>query len=837
MIDLNPESISKDIFGMLTRDSQPPALDLEWRSVASSYLDTCKVLFSKEHKRCRCFDSFQKMGKKIGPDNESQISIKFMILFEDEAEYLKKIREYLSDSLKSKFNTPGNVIVETSGKSSIDNILDSFEDPIQFSPVEVKSVIEYVRNLDETARNRTLDLCQLARLWTKSNSNSKLIVYIVDMFNSLVGKGYTMDRGLVPVFFDMLYMLDDSKRCLDTLTTGMINVCVEELYEECKKNIQQKKFNTIIAPFSSALKVTAKEYKKYLEYFRTNVLLKINDKIKESPILSKESCLAGIGLALFNENNEREPVIKSLAETLEQDIKEFSSEKWIRTFLDACISERPPDMIGRVYFFNLLYQTIISDNPRDKDIDFLSSKCQKYFLQGNMNGLVDEIFKWIISSGKKLDICLQKTISVSKVYGCEHPYRMLFDNFCKYKLFQEDNQERFIRITFKLLHSMTYIDPIERINCQKEIEELLLKDTIEFKAVSSDDAGHNVDVIREVIHKFQSVQYSKKVPNDIYIEVVTLLNRALKTCSKYAAQQTDLAVAQKDAMQEIASYGLKTKDGLFQTEVTEERARALYESGLIRTQVTVTDSNGVRLWHVSKDLIGTKITDDTLSDILKRDRGEFIRTIIRPWRDTFYQYCRFPEWNWYIFVEGHWYPHSNENFVSTATNPRLIYITSSSQREGNHTHYRIRIEAENPGNEEAAWGGVTINVPSITSKDIHDNTKIQAWSSGCDKDSSFWRLPGEKISGFRDDGSFGEIQTQCLFIESCVTSWKPHHRISLEAELTVPVHFTSLEIQVRTWATWKKSDGKERTNGDPDWNDKKKVLDQQRIPAYSITIS
>lgn len=623
--------------------------------------------------------------------------------------------------------------------------------------------------------------------------------------------------------FNTLYSLADNKCCLDILLTGITRACVEEILEKYKQGAKKEEFSKVAKLYYVRLKEW--DLDEVLSRFRTNVLLQVNDSIseEESSSLSKEKCLASVGVALFEEFKECKGVIQALTESLEKNINEFSSGRWTQAFLDACISERPSTMVAGVYFFNLIYRGLISDNPTN--LDFLIAKCREYFNQDNMDMLVGKVFEWVIDKGSNKDVSthIQRALSLSKVYSDTHTNRKLIEEFSQYTLLQENNQQGFVRIAFKLLQSSTSLDPMERIKCRKEIEELLLKDTVESNVVSSENAKHNLDVVRKVLHEIPwKVTQSERVPRDIKNEVGALLSKTYETFQRYATQKVNQKLAQEKALQEIATYGMN------------------YTEDKIRTQITVTDRSGKRLWHKDKNLIGTKVTD-TPSNAFEMESGEFIRTVVRPWRETLWQYCRFPGWNYYIFVEGDWYPYgiektSKENTDRlTLTNPKLITIIHSSRREGNRTHFRIRIEGENQDNERAAWGGVTINVPTISSKDVLDNTKIQAWSIGSAQ--PFWRLPGETIFGFLEDDSFGQKQAQCLFVESVINLWKQGSCISLEVALTTPL--TSLEAHVRTWATWKKTDGGEKTDGDPSWRERfgtGTTLDQQRIPAYQILI-
>lgn len=166
---------------------------------------------------------------------------------------------------------------------------------------------------------------------------------------------------------------------------------------------------------------------------------------------------------------------------------------------------------------------------------------------------------------------------------------------------------------------------------------------------------------------------------------------------------------------------------------------------------------------------------------------------------------------------------------------RLLAIDSSVRREGELFRFQIQIEAENQGSREAEFGGVTINVPTVDYKELFEETKVEVWSTGAAP--PFWRWPGDTIFGFRDDHSFGEITAKCLLVESVISSWRPKDRILLKTALTTPVN--RLEVHVRTWATWKKMDGTEKTEGDPGWNivgAPGVTIDQQGIPAYFLSI-
>jgi len=148
---------------------------------------------------------------------------------------------------------------------------------------------------------------------------------------------------------------------------------------------------------------------------------------------------------------------------------------------------------------------------------------------------------------------------------------------------------------------------------------------------------------------------------------------------------------------------------------------------------------------------------------------------------------------------------------------------------GNRYRFQVRVEGDNTSSLTLGWSGVTINVPTINSGEQYLATEIQMSSVGCC--APFRHGPGDEISGFRDDGSFGKKAATCLFMESVREEWPPHERIALEAVLLAP--FSRLDLQVRVWSNLPEAGG---AFGDPDWKTTKQQKDQQGIPAYPLSL-
>jgi serine/threonine protein kinase len=160
----------------------------------------------------------------------------------------------------------------------------------------------------------------------------------------------------------------------------------------------------------------------------------------------------------------------------------------------------------------------------------------------------------------------------------------------------------------------------------------------------------------------------------------------------------------------------------------------------------------------------------------------------------------------------------------------VLSIAGSASRIGSRYRFQIRVEGDNQSNRPLGLSGVTINVPTMDSRERCLGTEIQMSSLGCDP--PFRHGPGEVIWGFRDDGSFGEKIATCLLMESTCEQWPPHERIALEAVL-----FTScrrLDLHVRVWSTWPKGESGDAF-GDPDWKTTAQ-RDQQGIPAYPLSL-
>lgn len=160
----------------------------------------------------------------------------------------------------------------------------------------------------------------------------------------------------------------------------------------------------------------------------------------------------------------------------------------------------------------------------------------------------------------------------------------------------------------------------------------------------------------------------------------------------------------------------------------------------------------------------------------------------------------------------------------------VLSIGGSVSRAGNRYRFQIRIEGDNEGNCTLGWSGVTINVPTINSRDRYLATEIQMSSIGCNAPSRYG--PEDEIWGFLDDGSFSQKPAACLLMECVREEWPPHERIALEAVLFASC--SRLDAQLRVWSN--RPPAKSGTGfGDPDWKTTKQK-DQQGIPAYPLSL-
>lgn len=130
------------------------------------------------------------------------------------------------------------------------------------------------------------------------------------------------------------------------------------------------------------------------------------------------------------------------------------------------------------------------------------------------------------------------------------------------------------------------------------------------------------------------------LPEVVKNETQRQLDKVLEVCKKYSAQEDqDVGELQSKAIGEISSFGSTTD-----------------EQGQLRTQITVGREEQI-LYHILDGHIG----GDTFGFIrhfadgkpLNKKSGAFLR--LAPGRNTLWRYDYFPEWGWYIMVEGHWY--------------------------------------------------------------------------------------------------------------------------------------------------------------------------------------
>jgi len=165
--------------------------------------------------------------------------------------------------------------------------------------------------------------------------------------------------------------------------------------------------------------------------------------------------------------------------------------------------------------------------------------------------------------------------------------------------------------------------------------------------------------------------------------------------------------------------------------------------------------------------------------------------------------------------------------------PPVLRVTVRSMKGnvskvGNKFRFQIRVGGDNSSSLPLGWSGVTINVPSIKSREQCSATEFEMSSMACNPPSRY--EPGDEIWGFRDDGSFGKKTATSLLVECVREQWPPHERIALEVVLVTPC--PKLDVHVRVWST--RPDTRDGF-GDPDWQAATQK-DQQGISAYPMSL-
>ena len=174
--------------------------------------------------------------------------------------------------------------------------------------------------------------------------------------------------------------------------------------------------------------------------------------------------------------------------------------------------------------------------------------------------------------------------------------------------------------------------------------------------------------------------------------------------------------------------------------------------------------------------------------------------------------------------------HGHSYGLEALARVSVVSKAGTVSRFGGGYRFQVRVEGANESNCLLGWSGVTINVPTIDSRERYLKTEVQMLSYGCSPPVQHG--PGDLIWGFRDDGSFGEKVATCLFMESVREQWPPHERIALEAVLFAP--HRRLDLQVRVWSNRPEAGV---AFGEPDWNTTRQQKDQQGIPAYAISLT
>jgi tetratricopeptide (TPR) repeat protein len=131
-----------------------------------------------------------------------------------------------------------------------------------------------------------------------------------------------------------------------------------------------------------------------------------------------------------------------------------------------------------------------------------------------------------------------------------------------------------------------------------------------------------------------------ETPEDVKQETQKQLDKVLEVCKKHSARKDKgLSDLQSEAIVEISSFG----------STMDEREQ-------LRTQITIGDEERI-LYHIADGFIGgdTRGFMRALDNEKPLDKkpGAFLRLV--PGRSTLWRYDYFPEWGWYIMVEGHWY--------------------------------------------------------------------------------------------------------------------------------------------------------------------------------------
>jgi hypothetical protein len=176
---------------------------------------------------------------------------------------------------------------------------------------------------------------------------------------------------------------------------------------------------------------------------------------------------------------------------------------------------------------------------------------------------------------------------------------------------------------------------------------------------------------------------------------------------------------------------------------------------------------------------------------------------------------------------------SDERFRHRFPQPRLTRLRCSYEPiDLSQFRLKVYIEAENPAKITAKRGGITLNIPEISSPEIMKSVSPAVYG----RPQPYIVEPGGEIWGYLRDSSTGPMDAHYIMIENWSEPWDQRMSIFLDAELVVP--FTCVTLLVRAWMNWDRPEGGQEIANDPysPISSPIATLNQQNFPVYAVEI-
>jgi len=537
MAELSKRVVSRKVLNLVTGGVEPLRLQAKWDDHAHRYLQQCLRLYesiesgSEDQLRVDHLHSFFKVLQVLASKDPKQLErnkllqddwlemannldhdalvVAFQILSQSDQGYLPAMRSYLCEKLKGLFVNAENLESVDWQNSKLKATIARLSNPVVLTMVEMRSLVQFVRSLQNDGHNRTEDVRNLLILWQKSfettTTDKTEIKEFTEAVKAILQLVECVSSDFVSVAFDIIQLFAKSEDYRNTCTSRLANICVNEV-----KYSQGAPVCPVVNLFRSLAarinRVADGDVDRGLLRFRQYVVAELRNAYGTTDTANERKRVVEILLEVFkdqpgkkgvSEHQECLKVLKDVGVTVNCD-----PQIWRKTLFEVSNTGVPTDKVKK-YLYALLYNLTKLDETssivhrKSKTAEYLKiltdaskvteeCKSRSFYDQVYIDILFNRFVKSIDTNRPATEDCLeyiQRALLLSNIYSESDKWRRAAEKMSRYRVMTalDKNANYHVlhaKIVLRLLQSSAYGHGEMNTTVRRDIKELLNGDTL-----------------------------------------------------------------------------------------------------------------------------------------------------------------------------------------------------------------------------------------------------------------------------------------------------------------------------------------------------------------------